>query len=108
MDSPPVFVMICLILGWMIVLRGALSLLASDERIIGRLVHACIWLSLMCFLFSLGGVGVTLALNWSSLAKVLAGVAVISGFALLGSPLLAILYGLVRFLVRRAAGAESR
>jgi hypothetical protein len=87
MDSPPVCVVI--------------SLLASDERIIGRLVHAFIWLSL-------GGVGVALALNWSSLAKVLAGVAVISGFALLGSPLLAILYGLALFLVRRAAGTESR
>lgn len=92
----------------MIVARGALSLLASDERAIGRLVHAFIWLSLMCFLFSLGGVGVALAFNWSGLAKVLGGVAVISGFALLGSPLLAILYGLVRFLVRRAAGAGSR
>jgi hypothetical protein len=42
-------------------------------------------------------------LGWPRLANVLEGAAVFSGFAVLLFPLLAALYGLTRFLMRRRA-----
>jgi hypothetical protein len=106
MDNPQV--VIYFILGWVIVTRVSLRLLPADGRIIGRLILVLILASPACLLLSMGGTGIALAANNGGLAYVLEGVAVVSGFAALGSSLLALLYGLVRFLVWRAAGAGSR
>ena len=107
MENPLVFAVICLILGCVVVVQIPIRLRAAKEGTIGCLIYALILVSLACFLLSLGGTGVALATNKGSLAHILEGVAVISGFATLGSPLLAILYGVVRFFVRRASGASS-
>lgn len=108
MDSPLVFAIICLALGLLLAVKLPARLRASDEGIVGRALLALILLSLMCFLLSLGGAGIALATSQADLAHTLEGVAVVSGFATLGSPVLAIVYGLIRFLVRRAVGAGSR
>jgi len=108
MDSSLVFAIICLAMGSLVAVQLPRRLRASDEGIVGRALLALILLSLMCFLLSLGGAGIAIATNQADLAHTFEGVAVISGFATLGSPVLAIAYGVVRFLVRRAVGAETR
>ena len=108
MDSPLVFAVICLVLGAVVVVQIPRRLRASDAGIIGRLIYLLILASLGCFLLSLGATGVAFAANRGSLAHILEGVAVVFGFATLGSPLLAMLYGVVRFVVRRASGASAR
>jgi hypothetical protein len=107
MDSPTVFAVLCLIGGAVVAvtLPWRLREPLGGDRLIGRVLLVLILLSFMIFLWSLGGTGIALALGWSRLANVLEGAAVFSGFAVLLFPLLAALYGVTRFLLRRRASA---
>jgi hypothetical protein len=107
MDNPTVFAVLCLIGGSVVAvtLPWRLREPLGDAGVLGRVLMILILLSFMTFLWSLGGTGIALALGWSRLANVLEGAAVFSGFAVLIFPLLAALYGVTRFLVRRRADA---
>jgi len=107
MDTPLEFAVICLVMGT-VAAATIPSRLRTEEPSIGffgRLLGMLIVLSLVIFLWSLGGTGIALAADWPAVAYVLEGAAVISGGASLLLPLVAALYAGVRFLFRRRAGA---
>jgi hypothetical protein len=107
MDTPLEFAVICLVMGTVAAatIPSRLRAEESGTGFFGRLLGALIVLSLVIFLWSLGGTGIVLAAHWPVIAHVLEGAAVVSGGAALLLPLVAALYAGLRFLFRRRAGA---
>jgi len=107
LDTPLEFSVICLVLGTVaaVTIPSRLRAAESGMGFFGRLLSVLIVLSLVIFLWSLGGTGIALAARWSGAAYVLEGAAVISGSGLLLLPVVAALYAGVRFLFRRRADA---
>ena len=105
-ETPLEFAVICLVLGTVAAATIPSRLRASEPGtgLLGHLLALLILLSLVIFLWSLGGVGIALTARWPLPAHILEGAAVISGSALLLLPLVAALYGGVRYLFRRRAG----
>jgi hypothetical protein len=106
MDTPLEFAVICLVMGTVAAATIPSRLWAAEPGTgcFGRLLGVLILLSLVIFLWSLGGTGIALSAHWPVVAHVLEGAAVISGGAALLLPLVAALYAGVRFLFRRRAG----
>ena len=102
MDSPLEFAVICLMMGAVATAAIPSRLRASepDTGLFGRLLALLILLSLVIFLWSLGGVGIALTARWPLPVYILEGAAVISGSAVLLLPLVALLYTGVRYLLR--------
>ena len=108
-ETPLEFAVICLVMGAIAAVTIPSRLRAAEPGTgwFGRLLGFLILLSLVIFLWSLGGAGIALTARWSIAAHVFEGAAVISGFAVLALPLVAALYAGARFLLRRRARARA-
>lgn len=106
-ETPLEFAVICLVFGTVAAATIPSRLRAAEPGtgLFGRLLAVLILLSLVIFLWSLGGVGIALTARWSLPVHVLEGAAVISGLAVLLLPLVAALYAGARYLLRRRADA---